>query len=172
MPSALNVIHLSQFISVEILKIIHACLNGASLHFHGICDRVTEWAWIESRDSRRISKKQREIHRKGVCVIKARVSHSRLRVFKSVIPGKAANIILFLLRNATPFILISEPYLAPGRSLRLLGTNLSPTLFLFRSRSPLLRSSLIKIHFSALRQADKQGHNFNYGVKPGKIGKP
>lgn len=138
------------------------------MHFRGIRDRVTERARVESQDSRR--KKKREIQGERECVIKAH-SHSRLRVFKSTIPGKAANIILFLLRNATPFILIPEPYLAPGRSPGPLGTNLPPVLpptsRLSCSRSPLLRGSLIKIHFSALRQADKQGHNFNYGVKPG-----
>jgi len=67
---------------------------------------------------------------------KGAYSHSRLRVFKPTILGKAANIILFLLRNTTPFILIPEPYLAPGRSPGPLGTNLprSPTHFF----SPLL----------------------------------
>lgn len=51
---------------------------------------------------------------------KGAYSHSHLRVFKPTIRGKA-NIILFLLRNATPFILIPEPYLAPGRSPKPLG---------------------------------------------------
>lgn len=77
-----------------------------------------------------------------------------------MIRGKVANIILFLLRNATPFILIPEPYLAPGRSPEPLGTNLPrpPTRFfspLLLAIATSLRGSLIKIHFSALRQADK-----------------
>lgn len=92
------------------------------------------------------------------------------------------------LHTPPSFILIPEPYLAlsrfpklPLRPRALLNSEyLSPAqAFLpcrLRSpvfvRSPLLRGSLIKIHFSTLRQADKQGHNFNYGVKPGEIAGP
>lgn len=128
-------------------------------------------------------------------------SHSRLRVFKSPVLDDTADIILFppersvarvllpLPAHTPPsFILIPEPYLAlsrfpklPLRPRALLNSEyLSPAqAFLpcrLRSpvfvRSPLLRGSLIKIHFSTLRQADKQGHNFNYGVKPGEIAGP
>ena len=106
------------------------------------------------------------------CSRRASCKERYLSLKAASIPSRVRNVldIILFLPKLLPLLFILIPVsisvfvsLAEKRSLFLLPL---PKFLATLQLATCAPGSLIKIHFSALRQADKQGHNFNYGVKP------